>query len=109
MFTEVFGLGLAARPATDAKTFGWCRLEILAAAFNAVLLFGVAIYVLIEAWRRLSELPEIRSGLMLAVAIAGLAANAFSLWLLRRAQAESLNMGGRFSRCSATCSAQVRS
>ena len=103
MFTDVFGLGLAlvaihlaARPATDERTFGWYRLEILAAALNAVLLFGVAAFILFEAWRRWSQPPDVASGLMLAVAIAGLVANAFSLWLLRQAQAESLNMRGAF-------------
>ena len=103
MFTDVFGLGLAlvaihlaARPATNERTFGWYRLEILAAALNAVLLFGVAAFILFEAWRRWSQPPDIESGLMLAVAIAGLVANAFSLWLLRQAQAESLNMRGAF-------------
>lgn len=103
MFTDLFGLGLAlvaihlaARPASDVRTFGWYRLEILAAAANAMLLFGVAAFVLFEAWRRLAEPPEIASGLMLVVALGGLGANALSLWLLRRAQAESLNMRGAF-------------
>ncbi|HEY6795260.1 MAG TPA: cation transporter [Kineosporiaceae bacterium] len=40
-----------ARPATTERTFGYYRLEILAAVVNAVLLFGVAVYVLLEAWR----------------------------------------------------------
>ena len=63
---------------------------------NAVLLFGVAAFILFEAWRRLSEPPEIASGLMLAVALVGLAANAASLFLLRDAQRESLNMRGAY-------------
>ena len=103
MFTDVAGIGLAllairfaSRPATRNRTFGYLRLEILAAVVNAVLLFGVAAYVLIEAWRRLSEPPEVASGLMLAVAIVGLAANATSLFLLRGAQHESLNMRGAY-------------
>lgn len=87
---------LAARPASDERTFGLYRLEILAAVVNSVLLFGVAGYVLIEAWRRLLEPPEIASGLMLAVGIAGLAANGGSLWLLRSAQKQSLNMRGAY-------------
>ena len=103
MFTDVAGIGLAlfairlaARPASKERTFGWYRVEILAAVINAVLLFGVAAYVLFEAWRRLMEPPEVDSGLMLAVAIAGMAANAVSLWLLRDAQGQSLNMRGAY-------------
>ncbi|MGH2655489.1 MAG: cation diffusion facilitator family transporter [Actinomycetota bacterium] len=103
MFTDVAGISLALlatwiahRPASRGRTFGLYRVEILAAAVNAVLLFGVAAVVLWEAWRRLSEPPEIASGLMLAVATVGLVANAVSLWLLRSAQKESLNMRGAY-------------
>jgi cobalt-zinc-cadmium efflux system protein len=103
MFTDVAGIGLAllairfaGRPATENRTFGYLRLEILAAVINAVLLFGVAAFVLFEAWRRLSAPPEVASGLMLAVAILGLAANATSLYVLRGAQRESLNMRGAY-------------
>lgn len=103
MFTDVAGIGLAlgaiwfaGRPASGERTFGYLRLEILAAVINAVLLFGVAALILFEAWRRLSEPPEIATGLMLAVAVVGLIANAASLFLLRRAQGESLNMRGAY-------------
>lgn len=103
MFADVAGIGLAllairfaGRPATEARTFGYLRLEILAAVVNAVLLFAVAGYVLIEAWQRLTEPQEIASGLMLAIALAGLASNAASLFLLRAAQRDSLNMRGAY-------------
>jgi cobalt-zinc-cadmium efflux system protein len=103
MFTDVAGIGLAlaaiwfgGRPATGDRTFGFLRLEILAAVVNAVLLLGVAAFVLIEAWRRLSAPPEIASELMLGVAVVGLAANAVSLFLLREAQHGSLNMRGAY-------------
>ncbi|MGK2850448.1 MAG: cation diffusion facilitator family transporter, partial [Candidatus Limnocylindrales bacterium] len=102
-FTDVAGIGLAllaitfaARPATDGRTFGFLRLEILAAVLNAVLLFAVAAYVLVEAWRRWSDPPEVASGLMLGIALVGLAANAISLFVLRNAQRESLNMRGAY-------------
>ena len=85
----------SARP-TNGRTFGYLRLEILAAVANAVLLFGVAAFILFEAWQRLSAPPEVASGLMLAVALLGLAANAVSLFLLRDAQRESLNMRGAY-------------
>ena len=103
MLTDAAGIGLAllaiwfaARPATPERTFGYYRLEILAAVINAVLLFGVAGFVLVEAWRRLQEPPEVASGLMLLVALVGLIANAISMWLLRRGQAESLNLRGAY-------------
>lgn len=103
MLTDAAGIGLAllaiylaARPATDGRTFGLYRLEILAAVVNAMLLFAVGIWVLIEAWRRFAEPPEIRSGLMLAVAAVGLVANAISARLLIEGQRKSLNMRGAY-------------
>lgn len=103
VFTDVFGIGFAlaaiwfaGRPATSERTFGFLRLEILAAVGNALLLFGVAAFVLYEAWRRLAEPPEVASGLMLGVAVVGLVANAVSLYLLRDAQGHSLNMRGAY-------------
>src|SRR6185503_19180749 len=68
----------------------------LALVADAGHLFAVSAYVLYEAWRRLQEPPEVTSGLMLAVAILGLAANAVSLFLLRNAHQESLNARGAY-------------
>jgi cobalt-zinc-cadmium efflux system protein len=69
MFTDVAGILLAvlavtfaARPATLERTFGPYRLEILAAVVNAVLLFGVAAYILIEAWQRWFDEPQVEGG-----------------------------------------------
>ena len=103
MLTDVAGVGMAVlaiwfagRSPTNGRSYGYLRVEILAAATNAFLLFGVAVFILFEAWRRLSEPPEIASGLMFAVALLGLAANAASLYLLRDAQRQSLNMRGAY-------------
>jgi len=103
MLTDLAGIGLAllaiwigARPADPERTFGYHRLEILAAIVNAVLLFGVGAFILVEAIRRLAAPPEVGSGLMIAVALVGLAGNGASLWLLRDAQAHSLNARGAF-------------
>jgi cobalt-zinc-cadmium efflux system protein len=103
LFTDTAGIGLAlgamwvaGRPATDSRTFGFLRLEIVAAAINAVLLVGVAVYVLFEAWRRLQDPPPIASGLMFVIGLAGLAANAVSVVLLRNAQSGSLNLRGAY-------------
>ncbi|HEX2373373.1 MAG TPA: cation diffusion facilitator family transporter [Actinomycetota bacterium] len=92
----LLAIRFAARPPSPQRTFGYYRLEILAAVVNAVLLFGVAGFVLVEAWRRLTEPPEVASGLMLAVAAVGLVANAVSMWLLRGAQHHSLNLRGAY-------------
>jgi cobalt-zinc-cadmium efflux system protein len=103
MLADVSGIGLAllaiwfaGRAPSTGRTFGYLRLEIFAAVANAVLLFGLAAFILVEAWQRLSAPPEVASGLMLAVALVGLAANAASLLLLRGAQRESLNMRGAY-------------
>ena len=103
VLTDVAGVGVAllaiwfaGRPPTNGRTFGYLRLEVLAAGANATLLFGVAAYVLYEAWRRLSAPPEVGSDLMLTVALAGLAANGASFVLLRDAQRQSLNLRGAY-------------
>jgi cobalt-zinc-cadmium efflux system protein len=93
---SLFAIGLATRKPDEGRTFGLLRAEILAAAANAVLLFGVAAFVLWEAWHRLQEPSDVAAGLMLAIAIVGAAANAISLWLLHDAQRESLNMRGAY-------------
>jgi cobalt-zinc-cadmium efflux system protein len=103
MFTDVAGIGLAllaiwvgGRPADAERSFGYQRLEILAAIVNALLLFGVGAFILFEGIRRLAQPPDVASGLMIAVALVGLAGNGVSLWLLRDAQASSLNARGAF-------------
>ena len=103
VFTDVVGVSLAlgaiwiaGRPASDERTFGWYRAEILAAVVNALLLFGVAVFILVEAWRRLAQPVEVLSGLMLVVAVAGGAANLVALWVLHRPQQRSLNMRGAY-------------
>jgi cation diffusion facilitator family transporter len=87
---------LAQRPARGRRTFGWQRVEILAAVANGLLLLGVAGYVLVEAVRRIGHPPEIGSGLMLGVAAVGLAVNLVSLGVLHRGREESLNVRGAY-------------
>jgi cobalt-zinc-cadmium efflux system protein len=103
MFTDVAGIGLALlatwiahRPANPERTFGYLRLEILTAAVNAMLLFGVAAVVLVQAWQRMSSPSDVTSSLMLAVALIGLGANAVSIFVLRDAQKGSLNIRGAY-------------
>jgi cation diffusion facilitator family transporter len=103
MATDALGIGmalgavtLAQRPARGRRTFGWQRIEVLAAVANGLLLLGVGAYVVIEAVRRIGDPPDIHSGLMLGVAVLGLAVNIGSLLLLRSGQGESLNTRGAY-------------
>ena len=103
VLSDVAGIALAllairfaARPASPRRTFGYHRLEILAAVMNAVVLFGVAGFVVLEAWRRLGQSVEILSGPMLVVALIGLAVNLFSARLLHASARRSLNLRGAY-------------
>jgi cobalt-zinc-cadmium efflux system protein len=103
MAADVSGLGLsllaahfAARPPAGRRTFGYARAEILAAMANAVLLLGLAVFIVTEAIRRLVAPPGVSSGLLIVFGLVALAVNAVSLLLLRRGQAESLNVRGAF-------------
>lgn len=103
MLTDSTGLimaliaaALAARAVTVRRTFGLQRAEVLAALANALLLVGVAVWVLIMAVERLRNPAEIRSGLMLAVAVLGVLANLAGLLVLRPAQSTSLNIRGAY-------------
>jgi len=106
MFTDVLGLGMAlaaisaasraARPGhgDPQRTFGLYRLEVLAALANAGLLAAVAVYVLVEAVRRLGDPPHVSVGPMLAVAIGGLVVNLVAYVALHEGAKESLNLRG---------------
>ncbi|HEY1331561.1 MAG TPA: cation diffusion facilitator family transporter [Actinomycetota bacterium] len=93
---SLLAIWLAARPATADRTFGSYRLEILAAVLNAVLLFGVAAFVVVEGIRRLVSPPEVAGGVMIAFACVGIGGNAASLILLRSGQSQSLNARAAF-------------
>lgn len=93
---SLFALRFARRPATPEKTYGYVRIEILAALLNAALLLGISGWVVWEAIRRLGHPEPVRSGLMLAVAAAGLLANVASALVLHRRAGESLNVRGAY-------------
>lgn len=103
MFTDTAALAVALaairigkRPADSVRTFGYYRFEILAAAFNAILLFLVAIYILFEAYQRLKNPPQIQSGGMLVVALIGLGVNVAGMRLLSAGKEGSLNVKGAY-------------
>ncbi len=103
MLTDAAGIGLAlvavrlaARPATMQQTYGFYRLEILAALVNGLLLFGVGGYILIEAYSRLTDPPDVNALPMVAIAAVGLLFNLISAYLLLEGQKTSLNLRGAF-------------
>lgn len=103
MFTDTAALAIALaaiyigkRAADEKKTFGYRRFEILAASFNAILLFAVAIYVLVEGIRRIVEPAAVESMGMLAVAVIGLIVNLIAMRILSRGKNESLNVKGAY-------------
>lgn len=104
MVTDVLGLGLALAAILAARhvsrsadrTFGLYRAEVLAALANAVLLFGVAGYVLFEAIERFSSPPDVPGLPVVVVSLLGLAANVVAFLLLRQGASESLNVRGAY-------------
>ncbi len=92
----LIGANLGARAADARRTYGLQRAEVLAALSNALLLVAVAVWVLIQAVDRLQAPGEVETGLMLGVAVVGAVANIGGLLLLRRGQAESLNVRGAY-------------
>ncbi|MFI6089901.1 cation diffusion facilitator family transporter [Streptomyces sp. NPDC051218] len=103
MATDALGLGMAllaiqfaSRPATENRTFGYARAEILAALANCLLLLGVGGYVLFEAIQRFITPADTEGGLTIVFGVIGLVANMISLSLLMRGQKDSLNVRGAF-------------
>lgn len=103
MFTDAAALAIALaavkigqRPADDVRTYGYRRFEILAAAFNALLLFAVAGYILYEGIQRLRRPEPVESTGMLVVAAIGLAVNLIAMRLLASGKDASLNVKGAY-------------
>jgi cobalt-zinc-cadmium efflux system protein len=103
MLTDVFGLGLALaaavlsrRPSTPARTWGFLRAEVLAAAAQAAVLLAVGCFVIVEAVRRLIEPPDVASTAMIVFGVVGLLGNSASIVLLVRSRSHDLNMRAAF-------------
>lgn len=103
MLTDVGGLALALvainmtqRAATAKRTYGYYRAEILAALTNAVVLIGISLYILYEAYQRFQDPPEVSSKGMLIIASIGLVINLIGMVILRKSSKESLNMKGAY-------------
>jgi cobalt-zinc-cadmium efflux system protein len=103
MLTDAAAIGLsllaarlAARPAKGALTYGFKRVEILSAQANGVTLLILAAFITYEAIRRLFDPPHVLAGLMLVVALIGVAVNLAATWTLARANRQSMNVEGSF-------------
>lgn len=103
MFTDVvalaltmFALWIAGRPASESKTFGYVRAEILAALVNGAVLCVLVLLIVWEAWTRFQDPPPVRAGAMLVIAVAGLLVNLFVAFRLHEHQARSLNLRGAY-------------
>jgi cobalt-zinc-cadmium efflux system protein len=87
---------LAARPAHGRWTFGFGRVEILAAQVNGITLLLLGGWIVFEAVRRLMSPPDVDAGVVATVAVAGIAMNLIVAALLRRARRQSLNVRGAY-------------
>jgi len=103
MLTDILALGLsiiamrfAQKPPTTSKTFGFYRLEILAAFFNGILLLFISFYIFYEAYQRLVHPEEIKGLFMLVVAAIGLLANGVGIFILRKFALRNLNVKSAF-------------
>jgi cobalt-zinc-cadmium efflux system protein len=103
MFTDVTALGLSmfalwigGRPASETKTFGYYRAEILAALVNGMALWVIVVLIVSEAWRRLQDPPAVAGAGMLALAGVGLVVNVVVALRLREHRDHSLNMRGAY-------------
>ncbi|HEY33550.1 MAG TPA: cation transporter [Dehalococcoidia bacterium] len=93
---SLIAIWIARRPADTTKTYGYHRVEIMAALTNGVILVLVAIFIFYRAYQRLLEPPEVDSALMMGVAAIGLVANLAGILLLRRASHTSINVKAAF-------------
>ncbi len=97
MFMGLTAVLLARRGSTSAaRTYGWHRAEVFTAVANAALLLGVAGFILYEAFERLGNAPEVPGVPLIVVALAGLAANAVVMLLLRSDSERSLAVKGAY-------------
>ncbi|MCA9800139.1 MAG: cation transporter [Cyanobacteria bacterium HKST-UBA04] len=92
----VFAAWFAQQPATPTKTYGYYRLEILAACLNGVFLVLISGYVVWEAIERIGHPEVVQGPLMLVVAIGGFLVNAVAAWLLHQGSHDNMNVRAAF-------------
>ena len=92
----LLSLWLADRPASVERTFGLRRTEALAALFNAITLWVIAIWIFLEAYERLEEPPEVEGGIVLAAGLIVLCCNMAAAWMLHRSSKLNISVEGAF-------------
>ena len=97
LLVSLFALFFAAKPPTEKKTYGFYRLEILAALFNGIMLFMITVWIFYEAYQRFMHPESISSGKMFMVACIGLVANITCAYILKgNGHGHSLNVRSAF-------------
>lgn len=96
LLIAIMAIKIGKKPADDMRTYGYRRIEILAAALNAFILFLVAGYILYEAYERFVDPVKVQSPLMMAIAVIGLVVNLICMRILAAGSAHSLNMKGAY-------------
>ncbi|OXS55082.1 cation transporter [Cohnella sp. CIP 111063] len=102
MFSDAFSQGLsliafslAAKPVTPQRTYGFYRVEIIAAFINGLTLAVIAAYIFYEGYKRIINPPEVQSNIMLVIAFLGLVVNIVAAWVLSRGEGSKSNLNMR--------------
>jgi cobalt-zinc-cadmium efflux system protein len=93
---SLFAVRVAARPADAKRTYGWYRLEILAALVNGAALIAIAIFIVVEAVQRLRAPEAVEVGLVVKLALLGIGLNGIGLWLTHGGEQASMNLRSTF-------------
>ncbi len=96
LIIAVVAIFIGRRSATAQATFGYRRVEVLAALVNAVTVLGISAWIVVEAFQRLHQSVEVMAGPMMIIAVIGFLANAISAWVLNRQRDHSVNVQGAF-------------
>jgi cobalt-zinc-cadmium efflux system protein len=93
---SLFALNISSRPATQEKTYGYLRAEILAALANGIFLILIAAYIFYESYERFGSPQKVKSAPMVVIAVTGLIANLATARLLYHTRQDNLNLRGAF-------------
>jgi cobalt-zinc-cadmium efflux system protein len=96
LLISYMALKIGKRGPTLSLTFGYRRVEVMAAVFNVALLFGAALFIAVEGWIRLKNPATIQGSTVIWAALLGVVANGISTWMLHAGSKENLNMRGAF-------------
>lgn len=96
LFLSMVALQLATRAPSSTRTYGLYRMEIFAALINGTTLILLSVFIVYEAYERLTSPQEIDTRTMLLIAAIGLVANGIAAWAMRRSSKENLNMRGSY-------------